>query len=266
MAPLFFQPMKTLAEINFNNFESSIYEALDAIGAGDFFASEELFLIKPNLVNSSRPPVTTPVEAVAAVITYIRKHNSNCEIVVAEGCGDARLETADVFSVLGYDELAREEEITLVDLNHAPLKRLENPSCKFFPEMYLPEIAFSHKIISVPTLKAHSLARITGSIKNMMGFAPPKHYSGQGGMWKKAVFHLDMQNSLKDLASYRIPDITVMDGSVGLAEYHLGGPEFEPPLGKILASFDPYEVDRRAADFLEIDWRNIGHLIRPEES
>ena len=50
------------------------------------------------------------------------------------------------------------------------LVRLENPDCPVFPEMYLPEIAMSSYLASVPVLKAHSLADLTGSLKNMRFF------------------------------------------------------------------------------------------------
>ena len=55
----------------------------------------------------------------------------------------------------------------------------------------------------------------------LRGLAPPRHYSGRFGSWKKAVFHGDMQQSITDLVAYRRPDLTVMDASVGLADYHL---------------------------------------------
>ncbi len=79
--------------------------------------------------------------------------------------------------------------VPLIDLNYGPVKKLTNPECHVFPEMYLPEIAFRYYIISVPVLKAHSLAGMTGCLKNMMGFAQPKYYSGRYGIWKKAMFH-----------------------------------------------------------------------------
>ena len=103
-----------------------------------------------------------------------------------EKCGDAFLETDEIFDLLGYRELARRHSVTLVDLNTSPLRKLENKNCPVFPEIYLPEIAFTHFIISVPVLKAHSLYMITGTLKNMIGFAPPKYYSGRFG-WKKSV-------------------------------------------------------------------------------
>jgi len=111
-------------------------------------------------------------------------------------------------------------------------------------------------------LKAHSLSDITGALKNMIGFAPPKHYSGRFGSWKKAVFHQDVHNAITELNLYRTPDLAVMDASVGLADFHLGGPTCKPPVERIIAGVDPLQVDRAAAGFLNLDWRTIGHLNR----
>jgi len=93
-----------------------------------------------------------------------------------------------------------------------------------------------------------------------MGLAPPKYYSGRFGSWKKAIFHGRMQESIMDLVRYRGPDFTLMDASVGMAEFHLGGPECNPPIGKLLAGDDALGIDRVGADLLGLDWRTIGHL------
>ena len=126
--------------------------------------------------------------------------------------------------------------------------------------MYLPEIAMSHYLISVPVLKAHSFSEITGTLKNMIGLAPPKHYSGRFGTWKKAVFHHRMHQSIVDLNRYRTPDLSLMDATVGMPDYHLGGAHCDPPLGKLIAGFDPLQVDRRSAELLGLRWQRIAHL------
>ena len=251
--------MKPVAEVEFVSYDKSVAQVLDAVGAAEVLRRQTAVLVKPNLVNASPFPVTTPPECVEAVIRYLRAC-SNAAIVVAEGCGDAGLETPEVFDRLGYAELARREAVELVDLNHAPLRKLENPACTVFPEMYLPEMAFTHYLISVPVLKAHSYSQITGALKNMMGLAPPKHYSGRGGSWKKAVFHRRMHRSIAELNTYRTPDLSLLDATVGLADYHLGGPRCDPPVGKLLAGFDPLQVDRRGAELLGLDWRKVTHL------
>ncbi|HYW80397.1 MAG TPA: DUF362 domain-containing protein [Thermoguttaceae bacterium] len=251
--------MSTIAEIEFVSYAASVPQAFDTIGAAEVLGRQTAILIKPNLVNASPFPVTTSVECVEAVIEYVRSC-STAPIVVGEGCGDMNLETDEVFDRLGYREMAARQAVELVDLNHAPLRKLENKECPVFPEMYLPEIALSHYLISVPVLKAHSYSEITGTLKNMIGLAPPKYYSGRFGSWKKAVFHGKMHESIVELNRYRTADLSLMDATIGMPEFHLGGAHCDPPVGKLLAGFDPVAIDRRSAELLGQDWRTIEHL------
>lgn len=243
----------------FRNYAVSVPEALDAAGAGALVKGRRV-LVKPNLVSSAPPPVTTPAECCEAVVRYALDH-APAEVVVAEGCGSPGRDTRGVFAALGYDGLARKYGVSLMDLNTAPLLRLENPDFRVFPEIYLPEIAFSHLILSVPMLKAHSLAEVTGALKNQMGFAPPAHYAGPG--WNKAAFHQDLHRAIRELNGYRSADLVLMDASVGLAEFHLGGPACEPPIRQLLSGTDPRAIDREAARLLCRDPDAIPHLSEP---
>jgi len=248
-----------IISVDFHSFEKSVKNALDAIAAHKQIALQKAILIKPNLTNNSPHPITTSPECCKAIIEYIRKY-SKAEIVIAEGCGDANFETDEIFEDLGYTAMAKNLGVPLIDLNYGQVKILENPDCQIFPKMYLPKIAFSHYIISVPVLKAHSLAGITGTLKNMMGFAQPEYYSGRGGFWKKAVFHEKIQGSIIDLNKYLIPNLSIMDCSIGLAEFHLGGAHCNPHVKKIIAGYNPWEVDRKAASLLKLDYNNIEHI------
>lgn len=248
--------MRDLVSIPFTTFEESVTEALNQAGAAEVLARQDRVLIKPNLVSSSPPPVTTPAALCEAIAKYVQEH-SKAEVAIAEGTGDSSLETADMFARLGYVEMGRRVGVKLVDLNYAPLKTLSVPGCKVFKEMHLPEMAFTHFIISAPVLKAHSLAEVTGTLKNMMGFPPPAHY---GGSWKKSSFHARMQESVMDLNRYILPHLTVMDATVGMQDYHLGGRHCDPPVNRILAGFDPYALDREAARLLGLDWKRIKHI------
>lgn len=243
----------------FVTYAETVAKVLDALHASQVFAEQPRILIKPNLVNSSRYPVTTPPECVEAIIDYIRAC-SDAETIIAEGCGAAECDTEEVFNVLGYTELASRLGVDLVNLNTAETVLLQEPSCRIFPEFHMPALAMDHYIISVPVLKAHSLAEITGSMKNMMGFAPPKYYQ-RGGYWKKSAFHARMHQSIIELNRYRTPDLTVLDATTGLSEYHLGGPECSPPVNRIVAGYDALEVDRCAAELLGMDWKSIPHLV-----
>lgn len=246
-----------LATVDFLTYPESVPALLDLLQLGPALASVERVVIKPNLVNTSPPPVTTPVELVTAIVNYVRDV-SNAKIVVAEGCGSPLYDTYRVFGKLGYVELADRHGIGLVDLNTAELLSLNDSSCRLHPQLMMPRVIMESFLISVPVLKRHSLAKVTLTMKNMMGCAPPKHYGGL--IWKKSKFHKTLHRSIFEMNLHRTPDLTILDGSVGLAGYHLGGPKCKPPVRKLVGGFDPVAVDAHGAGLLCLDWREIEHI------
>ncbi|PLY02554.1 MAG: hypothetical protein C0623_03575 [Desulfuromonas sp.] len=243
---------------NYISAEESVHTALANAGAFDVLRDQRKILIKPNLVNASPPPITLPVSIAEALVVAISE-NCDGEIVIAEGSGDRQLSTTEIYQELGYRQIAVRHNIPLIDLNEAPLRRLEISDCTIFPEMYLPEILFESFVVSVPVLKAHSLADVTVSMKNMIGCAPPSHYQ-QGGYWKKSSFHNRMHQSIFELNRHRAPDLALVDASIGMPEYHLGGAHCEPPLGKLIVGTDPVAVDAAGAALLGLDWTDIEHI------
>lgn len=242
----------------FESFAASLPPLLDSIGAAEVFSRQQRILLKPNLVNTSPPPITLPLKAMEALVCYIR-NCSSAELILAEGTGEPHLTTFDVFGALRYDELAIKYDLKLYDLNEMENIRLSDESCQVFPQLHLPKIAFESFIVSFPVLKAHSLADVTLSMKNMMGF-PSHHYYQQGGYWRKSAFHARMHRSIYELNRYRKPDLAIIDASIGMAEYHLGGPTCQPPVGKLIAGFDPVAVDAAGARLLGFDWRQVEHI------
>ena len=242
----------------FAGYAASLPPLLDRIGAARCFADQQKILLKPNLVNKSPFPVTLPVAAMRVLVAYIRTCSS-AEVVIGEGSGDLGCSSLEVLRDHGYDKLAREFDLELIDLNEAETVRLTRDDCEVFPEFHLPRIALDSFVVSFAVLKAHSLAGVTLSMKNMMGL-PSHHHYRQGGAWRKSAFHRRMQRSVFELNCYRKPDLALLDASVGLAEYHLGGPTCEPPVGKLVAGFDPVAVDACGAGLLGVDWREIGHI------
>ena len=249
----------SVVTIDFQSFDTSIPEILEQLGARDVFSRRKKILLKPNLINDDPHPVTTHPDMCEAVIRYIRSC-SDAEITIAEGCGDRHLTTFEIYRNLGYDRLAAKYGIELVDLNEEDLVTRKNKELDIFPTIHLPKIAFDRYIISLPVLKAHSLSRVTGTLKNMMGFAPPSHYSGGGGMWKKAFFHKNLHQAIFELNRYVTPDLSILDAGIGLAEFHLGGPKCNPPVGKLVGGFSPVQVDQQACRLLGIDENRVGHI------
>ena len=244
---------------SFVSWQESVPRLLDAAGLKKRLASAKQVIIKPNLVEPQAPPVTTPVELVAALADYIHNTCPNLEIIIAEGCGAYSNNTWQVFEALGYSRLTDLGRVILVDLNEAPLVHMQNSKCRRWPEMYLPKVIFESFLISVPVLKAHSLAGVTLTMKNMIGLTPPAHYQ-QGGPWKKASFHQGIQEAVFDLNRYRTPDFTLLDATIGMQEAHLWGPTCDPPLNRLAAGFDPVAIDAYGCNLLGTKWDTIGHL------
>ncbi|MDH4320207.1 MAG: DUF362 domain-containing protein [Desulfobulbaceae bacterium] len=239
---------------------SALPGLLDAAGLPAALRSGKRILIKPNLVENLPPPITTPVGLVEALLEYLRENApGGVEIVIGEGCGSKEDDTWRAFAGQGYVDLSQRCGVPLIDLNTEKLVSVANPHCSRWPQMFLPAIVFESFLLSLPVLKAHSLAGVTLTMKNMMGLAPPAHYQ-QGGHWKKAAFHHRIQEAIFDLNRYRAPDFTLLDATVGMCEAHLWGATCDPPPGLLVAGYDPVAVDAFATGLLGRDWRQIGHI------
>lgn len=243
----------------FTNWRESVPPLLDASGVLEVLGSAQTVLLKPNLVKNMLPPATTPVALVGEIVDFLRRARPELQIIIAEGTGDKEYDTAYMFRELGYIAMAEEHGVELLDLNLAPLRRLSLPQCHRWPEMYLPEILFDSFIISLPVLKAHTLAEVTLTMKNMLGCAPPTHYQC-GGRWKKSAFHEQIQEAVLDLNRYRTPDFTVLDATIGMSEAHVWGAHCQPPCRRLAAAVDPVAIDAYGAELLKRDWRGIGHI------
>ncbi len=248
-----------LRSINFSTYNETVPVLLQELGLDEIITTGDTIIIKPNLVNASPHPVTTPAILCGSIISWLRDHFSN-PVIIAEGTGDIHMNTMEVFDALGYVSLSAEMNVPLVDLNEEETILLSHSRNTIFPEFHMPAIAMDSYIISVPVLKAHSLARITGTLKNMMGFAPPRFYQADS-RWKKSEFHKHMQQSIRELNRFRTPDLTIMDATIGLSRYHLGGPQCDPPVNTLMGGTDPVEIDREAAKLLGFDWTEIPHLV-----
>ncbi|MHC4562798.1 MAG: DUF362 domain-containing protein [Planctomycetota bacterium] len=228
--------MSVVAKVSFQNYETSIAQALDAIGAAELLPDDRPVIVKPNLTINRPPPVTTNVGAAEAVIDYVRA-NCGAEVAIGEGCGQG--ETADLFADRGYAALAERKGLGLIDFNTAPEVRLTRDDALQLKEFFMPEVCVDAFIISLPVLKDHSMTTTTISMKNFFGLASAPHYRGA---WNKSDLHSpSTHSSVVDICCYKRPDLCVVDASVGLSGAHLHGEA--RTFGTILAGADPVAVD-----------------------
>ena len=245
--------MSKVAKVKFVDYKSSIAKALDLIDAGARLPQERLIIIKPNLTNSSPPPVTTSVAAVEAVYNYCKNHTKT-EIIIGEGCGTGT--TPEVFAALGYTDLAKRHGIKLIDFNQAETVVLKNDNALQLKQFHMPRIVREAFVISLPVLKDHSFTKTTIAMKNMFGIAPGRFYAGS---WNKSKLHNpSTDKSVVDVCLYKNPDLSVADASVALKGTHLGGKH--KTLDSILAGFDPVAVDALGSKLLGHNPKRLEYL------
>jgi uncharacterized protein (DUF362 family) len=245
--------MSKVVKVKFENYAKSVNRALDLIGAGARLPKQGLIIIKPNLTNSSPPPVTTSVAAVEAVYLYCKSH-TEAEIAIGEGCG--RGLTDDVYATLGYKDLAGKYGLELIDFNETESVLLEDEEALQLKQFHMPRIARQAFIISLPVLKDHSFTKTTIAMKNMFGLAPGRFYASG---WNKSKLHTpSTDKSVVDICRYKKPDLSIVDASVALTGMHLSGTKKK--IGLILAGFDPVAVDTIGSELLGHDPRRLPYL------
>ena len=75
----------TVFSSQFTGWGSTVKPLLDRAGLAGRLSAEPLIVVKPNLVEVLKPPITTPPALVAELVSYIRDHAPDSRLIVAEG-------------------------------------------------------------------------------------------------------------------------------------------------------------------------------------
>jgi len=209
---------------------------LDLIPLKDIISnSENKILINPNWVcrDHSDSGNVTSTDTLESIINYlIDKVNITPEkIIVADGgdssSTDATMKLNDVFRLEEYGvkvyDLNQDERINDIKIPHPLVLKTVN----------LAKIAWDAScIISVPSLKTHSMAETTLSMKNMMGTILPK-----------GIMHSNIHEKIADLTSLLRPKMKfqIIDGIIGSEGSEIGG--YPVRMDIIVAGEDPVAVD-----------------------
>ena len=110
--------------------------------------------------------------------------------------------------------LPARRRVRFVDLNHDDVRPVALGS-RFTgsDELALPvELLQADLVVSMPKLKTHHWAGMTGSMKNLFGVVPGAVYG-----WPKNVLHWrGIDNSILDLVATIRPGLAIVDGIVGM--------------------------------------------------
>jgi uncharacterized protein (DUF362 family) len=241
-----------------NDRRDVVYQALKKIEDQILSAiGNKRILIKPNFVSTSQPLAATHVDAVRAILDFLKPHHQQ-QIMVAESAtlGGS---TFDGFKRYGYLPLEEEYHVKLVDLNRQPWRyryvlgrgnaptKIRIISTFFDPDLY---------IISAAKMKTHDRVVTTLSLKNVLLGAPINDARGNdkptmhlaANFSREAVLHYNMFQ----LAQEIYPDLGVIDGFEAMeGNGPVGGTPVDARIA--LASTDPLAMDMLATKLMGFD-------------
>ncbi|MEM2739655.1 MAG: DUF362 domain-containing protein [Candidatus Bathyarchaeia archaeon] len=210
-------------------------------------------LVKPNLTIDKpwTTGATTCPYIVEAIARWFQVKIDNCEVIVGEG-SMLGVDTFKAFEACGYLELADKLSVELVDLNRQPTVTLEVVSGRVLKRIEVARAVLeSDFIVDVAKLKTHILTLVSLGMKNMKGILP---YKG-----KKTIHFLGLEHGIVDLNSVVKPDLTVIDGLIGMEGLGpLVGEAVE--LGIVIAGFDVVSVDSVASYMMGVDPYEVLHI------
>jgi uncharacterized protein (DUF362 family) len=274
-----------------------VKDAVEKAGGLNFIKEGNTVVLKPNLVSSysdmfkTKPlnpaanAVCTDWRIVKAVADLVRAKNKAGQILVMEGSTDS---TTTAYSNLGYtkdnfgssvDEIIALEGASCTDTSTTGLEQKEMSGKKFWVNS---RFLHADVVISLPTMKTHLIAGITGGVKNLgIGMTPVSQYpTGTNGpndctrgQTAAVIDHSGPEplgQFIHDYYLLRPADFVVMDALEGIehgpspcwdnAEYETS----KKNMRMILAGKNAVAVDTVEALVMKCDPKKVPHLTKLE--
>lgn len=224
-------------------------------------------LLKPNVVLADNPLSVTHVDAVRAILDFLKPHYKE-QIIIGEA---GNQKTFDGFKNYGYLELEKSYNVKLVDLNLGAYEYRyvfgsENqPLAVRISSIFLDPNVY---IISAARMKTHNKVLVTLSLKNVLLGCPINDYKTND----KGLFHT-APVAVNDLCHFNMfhigqevfPDLAVIDGFESMEG---NGPAWGTPFNSrlALASLDSLAADTVATKIMGFDPKRVLYLSAMTEA
>jgi len=198
-------------------------------------------LVKPNFNSPDPYPGSTDLVFLRAVLDLLLE--AGARVTVGESSGGIWRPTRNVFRKLGVFELLRHLDVELVafeDKAHDWVRIKINGY--YLDTVTVPRSAYeADKIVYLPCMKTHRIARFSGALKLGVGFMHPGE--------RRALHARNLEQKVAEINLVWQPDLIIMDGRKSFVS---GGPDkgdlVEP--GVIMASGDLVAIDVEALNIL----------------
>ncbi len=224
----------------------AIKESLDLISF-DFGRKAKKIVIKPNMCYYYHPStgeVTDP-RFVSALIDVFRENFDVSEILVVESDASA-MRCENAFPMLGYDKMAREKKVNLVNLAEEKYRIVNKTIGGHEFKFHIPEL-FSEAdlVVNVPKPKYMEDVKITCALKN---------FYGCNAYVNKSIYHKVLDEAIVAINESIKTHLVVLDGLVVIGTY-------TKRLNLVMSSEDPVAVDSAVSELMGLSPRSVGAIV-----
>ena len=221
---------------------ASVNKAIALLGhLGTAIERGDRVLVKPNFNSPDPYPGSTDLGFLRAVIEILLE--AGAKVTIGESSGGIWRPTRSVFQKLGVFELARHLDVELIAFEDRvdDWVRIKIDG-DYLSTVTMPRSAYkADKIVYLPCMKTHNLARFSGALKLAVGFMHPGE--------RRALHAHHLEQKVAEISLCWQPNLIVMDGRKAFVS---GGPDkgqlVEP--GLVLASGDLVAIDVEAMKVL----------------
>lgn len=210
-------------------------------------------MLKPNFVSTSNQLAATHVDSIRATLEYLSGKGVN-DFVIAVGPAIGTPDSG--FDNYGYRTLADEFNVEFMDLNtddRIPVPAFDdhlNPQT-----LYMSKRLSESYVVSVCPMKTHNNVVVTLGLKNIL-------VGTLSGVEEKRKIHKGSKAinlTLAKMAQHVVPDLTVIDGVIGMQG---NGPidGFEMPSNVVIASHHGITADVVGLQVMGYTLDQVGYL------
>lgn len=232
--------------------KQAIKQAVDTIGGvRQALHPEDRVLLKANFNSDDPYPASSDLGFLGAVVELLREEGIT-DLTLGERSGWPWMPTAHVLEEMGVFKFAEEIDLPVIDFDSGPWMDVKlGPESKWWTKAgYHQSLKEFDKIVFLPCMKHHFLARFTMSLKLIVGVTHPVDMQYMHADHRLGKTDEPMDMKMIELSLPLGPDLIIMDGRKSfITDGPAEGEVVEP--GVIMASGDRIAIDVEGVKILQ---------------